>query len=65
MCGTTEGDTTEHVKGEWTLTKEATLIDVGVEEIFCTVCGEFIDSRGTEKKTPKLSEHPSILPTKS
>lgn len=54
ICGETEGNAPGHVEGEWTATKEATLIDVGVEEIFCTVCGKSLDSRGTELKKVKI-----------
>lgn len=43
-----------HQKGSWVLTKEATLVNVGVEEILCTVCGESLDSRGTECKKAKV-----------
>lgn len=43
-----------HEKGDWTLTKEATLTSVGVEEIVCTVCGEPLDERGTERKKAKI-----------
>lgn len=43
-----------HTKGVWTKTKEATLVDVGVEEIFCIACSESLDSRGTERKKPKV-----------
>ncbi len=43
-----------HTKGEWTMTKEATLTNVGVEEILCTKCGESLDSKGTERKKPKV-----------
>lgn len=53
-CDETEGDALGHTKGEWKLTKEATLTDVGVEEQLCSVCGESLDSRGTEKKTAKV-----------
>ena len=44
-----------HSKGSWELTKEATLVSVGVEEIFCSVCGESLDSRGTECKKAKVN----------
>lgn len=43
-----------HEKGEWKLTKDATLTTVGLEECFCTDCGESIDSRGTERKNAKV-----------
>lgn len=43
-----------HQKGEWKLTKEATLVKVGVEELFCSLCGESLDSRGTECKKAKV-----------
>lgn len=56
ICGETDGEALGHVEGEWTLTKEETLSDVGVEEIICTVCGEVLDSRGTERKNPKVEK---------
>lgn len=54
VCGDTEGDILAHTEGDWTLTEEATLSDVGVEELLCTECGESLDSRGTERKNAKV-----------
>ena len=54
ICLETEGEPLGHIKGEWKLTKEATLVDVGVEELLCDRCNEALDSRGTEKKHPKI-----------
>lgn len=55
ICEESEGEALGHTKGEWELTKEATLVDVGVEELLCSVCGESLDTRGTEKKKAKVS----------
>ena len=49
-----ELDILVHIESEWILTKEATLVDVGVEEIRCTICDKILDSHGTEKKKPKI-----------
>lgn len=54
VCGETDGEALGHTKGDWTLTQEATLVEVGVEEILCSVCGESLDSRGTERKNPRV-----------
>ena len=54
LCGTTEGSALGHTKGEWVLTKDATLVDIGVEELACSVCGNTIDSRNIDKKTPEI-----------
>ena len=40
---------TGHVKGEWTETKAPTCTAMGEETIFCTVCGEVLETRETEK----------------
>lgn len=62
-CETTEGEditisnnckTSGHVKGEWRPIKEATLSEIGIEEILCSVCGESLDIRGIEKKNVKI-----------
>ncbi len=53
-CNEIGDDALDHTEGEWELVQEPTLIDVGVEEIRCSVCSETLDSRGTEKKKPKV-----------
>ena len=55
ICGETEGSALGHTDGEWILTEEATLVDVGVEELICTRCNESLDSRGTERKNAKVT----------
>ena len=53
-CGGNTGTTSEHIEDEWIITQEATLIDEGTETIYCSVCGEFLDSRDIEKKNPEV-----------
>ena len=53
-CEVTKGNALGHTKGEWVSTKDATLVETGVEEICCSVCDESLDSRVTEKKKPKV-----------
>lgn len=54
ICAEVGEKATGHIEGSWTETKEATLVDVGVEEILCTVCSESLNSRSTEKKKPQV-----------
>ena len=54
LCGATEGDVTEHIKGDWAITKEATLTEEGSEELLCSVCGETLDSRNIDEKSPEV-----------
>lgn len=55
ICGATEGEPLPHTKGEWKVTKEATLVDTGTEELVCSVCGQVLDRRDTEKKSPQVN----------
>ena len=50
----TDVDKLEHTEGEWEITDEATLTDEGTETMYCLVCGDFIDSRDTDKKVPSV-----------
>lgn len=54
ICGETQGDALGHVNGEWVLTKEATLSNAGIEEISCSLCGDILDKRETERKNPQI-----------
>jgi len=47
---------TGHVKGEWTETKAPTCTAMGEETIFCTVCGEVLEMRETEKLSHSYGE---------
>lgn len=42
ICRDIEGDALEHEKGDWIVTQEATVYQVGIREQQCTVCGEVI-----------------------
>ena len=42
-----------HVKGEWKIKDEPTLLVEGTEEVHCTVCSELLDEREVDKKTPE------------
>lgn len=54
LCGKTEGDAIGHIESDWTAVEEASLINNGVEELVCSVCGEVLDERSSDKKTPKI-----------
>ena len=47
---------TGHVKGEWTETKAPTCTAMGEETIFCTACGEVLETRETEKLSHSYGE---------
>jgi len=53
-CGTVEGEALGHTDGEWVETEAATLVDGGMEEMSCAVCGEKLDSRSTDEKKPAV-----------
>lgn len=52
ICQTTEGEAIGHIESDWITTKTPTLISKGVEELKCATCGEQLNSRTTQKKTP-------------
>ena len=43
-----------HTQGNWTTTKNSTLISNGTEELLCVECGTSIDSRVINKKLPQV-----------
>lgn len=42
VCGVTEGEALEHAKGEWVVSQEATVYQVGIREQSCTACGSVL-----------------------
>lgn len=44
FCGEENGDPLEHTKGDWAVTQDATVYQVGIREQKCTVCGTTIRS---------------------
>lgn len=54
LCGATEGSTTEHIEDDWVTTQEATLTEEGSEELLCSVCGDTLDSRDIDEKSPEV-----------
>lgn len=53
-CDKTKGSALGHSSGEWTITKEATLVERGVEDKLCKVCNKSLDSRTTNYKDAKV-----------
>lgn len=53
-CGATEGETTDHTEGDWEVTEEATLTEKGIEQLYCSICGEWLNSRDIAKKSPEI-----------
>lgn len=45
-----------HTEGNWTITKNSTLISNGTEELLCSVCGKSLDSRTVHKKSPEVKD---------
>lgn len=54
LCGETQGEASGHTGGPWTLSAEPTLVDRGVETLYCSVCNASLESRETEKKDAKV-----------
>jgi len=46
-----------HTQGNWTTTKNSTLISNGTEELSCSVCGKLLDSRVIQKKSPQVDNY--------
>lgn len=53
-CNETDGKPTGHTESEWTLTQEATLVNEGIEKLYCSKCKEVIDNRSVAKKVPQV-----------
>ena len=58
ICGHTDGEVHEHVFGdEWTVTKEPTCSEVGLEERVCTECGW-----AQKREIPKADHTEEVIP---